>query len=128
MKFMAEAPSGHMIPMDAAKENGGDDSAARPGELTLVALGGCTGFDVVSILTKMRVNLDTLEIIVDGEQRDEYPRVWTKLHLKYILKGKDIDESKVKKAIELSEEKYCFVSAMLSKTAELTWEYEIIQA
>jgi len=126
LKFVAEAPSGHIVPMDGAKENGGDDTAARPGELTLIALGGCTGFDVVSILKKMRVELDSFEVVVDGEQRDEHPRVWTKLHLKYIFKGKNVDESKVKRAIGLSQDTYCFVSAMLKKTAELTWEYEII--
>jgi putative redox protein len=126
LKFMGEAPSGHSIIMDGSTDVGGDDTAARPGELTLVALGGCTGFDIVSILKKMRVEIDSFEVIVDADQREEHPKTWSKLHLKYIFKGNNIDESKVVKAIELSHEKYCSVSAMLKKSAELTWEYQII--
>ena len=127
-KFVGDAPSGHSILMDGAPEIGGDDVAIRPGEMTLVALGGCTAIDVVSILKKMRVQLTDFEIIVDAEQAGDYPKVWTKIHVKYILTGRDLDDTKVKKAIELSEEKYCSVSAMLKKSAEITYEYEIIQA
>ena len=125
LKFMSDTPSGHSIPIDGPREVGGDDSAVRPGELTLVALGGCTAIDVVTILRKMRIEFDSFEVVVNAEPAEEHPKVWTKLHLKYIFKGKNIDESKVKKAIELSEERYCSVSAMLKKTAELTWEYEV---
>ncbi len=125
LKFIGDAPSGHSIEIDGPPEIGGDDSAVRPGELTLVALGGCTAIDVVSILRKMRIEFESFEVVVNAEPAEEHPKVWTKLHLKYILKGKNIDEAKVKKAIELSEEKYCSVSAMLKKTAELTWEYVI---
>ncbi len=121
-KFLAEVPSGHSVALDAAATIGADDSAVHPGELTLVALGGCTAIDVVSILKKMRVEYDSFEVKVEGEPSDDYPKVWTKLHLKYIFKGNNIDENKVKKAIALSEEKYCMVSAMLRKTAELSWE------
>jgi putative redox protein len=128
LKFVGDAPSGHSILMDGPTESGGDNVAIRPGELTLVALGGCTGIDVVSILKKMRVNLESFEIVVDAEPREEHPKSWAKLHLKYIFKGKNIDEAKVKKAIELSVDKYCSVSDMLKKGAELTHEYEIIQS
>ncbi len=127
LKFIGDAPSGHSIMIDGPPEIGGDDSAVRPGELTLVALGGCTAIDVVTILKKMRIEFDSFEVVVNAEPAEEHPKVWTKLHLKYIFKGKNIDESKVKKAIELSQEKYCAVSAMLKKTAELTYEYEIIK-
>jgi len=122
LKFIGLAPSGHSIAMDGPPESGGENTAIRPGEMTLVALGGCTAIDVVSMLKKMRVEYDSFEVVVDAEEADDYPKVWTKLHLKYVFKGKNIDESKVKKAIELSQEKYCSVSAMLKKTAELTWE------
>jgi len=125
LKFIGQAPSGHSIAMDGPVESGGENSAIKPGEMTLVALGGCTAIDVVSILKKMKVGYDSFEVVVDAEEADDYPRVWTKLHLKYIFKGKNIDESKVKKAIELSQDKYCSVSAMLRESAELTWEYEI---
>jgi putative redox protein len=128
LKFIADTPSGHTIALDGPSEAGGDDSAVRPGELTLVALGGCTSIDVVSILRKMRVEFDSFEAIVDAEPAETVPKVWKKLHLKYILKGRNIDESKVKKAIELSKGKYCAVSAMLGKTAEMTYEYEILES
>ncbi|UCC78578.1 MAG: OsmC family protein [Candidatus Zixiibacteriota bacterium] len=127
LKLMGVAPSGHAIAMDGPKQVGGDDSAVKPGELTLVALGGCTGIDVITILEKMRVKFDSFEVVVNAETAEEHPRVWTKIHVKYIFKGKDMDEAKVKKAITLSEEKYCSVSAMLRKTAEMTYDYEITE-
>ena len=128
LKFIGDAPSGHTIALDGPPEAGGDDSAVRPGELTLVALGGCTGIDVVLILKKMRVEFESFEVVVDAEPAEEVPKVWVKLNVKYIIKGKNIDESKVKKAITLSAEKYCAVSAMLGKTAEITHDFEIIEA
>ena len=121
LQLVGDTPSGHSIAMDGPKRVGGDDSAVRPGELTLVALGGCTGIDVITILEKMRVKFDSFEVAIDAEPAPEHPKVWTKIHVKYIF------EAKVKKAITLSEEKYCSVSAMLKKTAEMTWDYEIIE-
>jgi putative redox protein len=126
LKFIGDAPSGHSILMDGPTESGGDNVAIRPGEMTLVALGGCTSIDVVSMLKKMRVEFTDFEVVVDAEPADDYPKVWTKIHVKYIIKGRNIDEAKVKKAIDLSEEKYCSVSAMMKKSAELTYDYEII--
>ena len=126
LKFYATGPSGHSIAMDGPTEAGGDDSAVRPGELTLMALGGCTGIDVVSMLKKMRVDITAFEIVVDAEPRSEHPKSWDTIHVKYIITGPGIEESKVKKAIELSEEKYCSVSAMLKGSAKLTYDYEII--
>jgi putative redox protein len=126
LKFIGDAPSGHSILMDGPTESGGDNVAIRPGEMTLVALGGCTSIDVVSMLKKMRVDFTDFEVIVDAEPAEDYPKVWTKIHVKYIIKGRNIDEAKVKKAIGLSEEKYCSVSAMLKKSAELTYDYEIV--
>jgi putative redox protein len=128
LKFVGDAPSGHSILMDGPPEAGGDNAAIRPGEMTLVALGGCTGIDIVTILKKMRVDFDSFEILVDAEAREQFPKSWQKIHLKYIFRGNHIDEKKVKTAIELSEEKYCSVSAMLKPTAEITYDYQIIQA
>jgi len=125
-KFMGEAPSGKSIMLDAPVDSGGDGSAVTPGELTIVSLGGCTGIDVVGILKKMRVDFDSFEVVVNAVSADEHPKVWVKLEVKYIISGKNIDESKVKKAIDLTTTKYCSVSAMLSKTAEMTFDYEII--
>jgi putative redox protein len=125
LKFIGDAPSGHSILMDGPPESGGDNAAVRPGELTLVALGGCTGIDVVSMLKRMRQKIDSFEIVIDADSREEHPKSWNKLHLKYIFKGKNLDESKIKMAIELSQDKYCSVSDMLKKSAELTWEYQI---
>jgi putative redox protein len=125
MKFTADTPSEHKLALDAAPEVGGENSGVRPGELTLVALGGCTSMDVVSILRKMRVEFDSFETIVEAEAAETHPKVWTKLHVRYIFTGKNIDETKVERAIELSSEKYCAVSAMLGKTAEMSHEYEI---
>jgi putative redox protein len=125
LKFIADAPSGHSILLDGPPESGSDNSAVRPGELTLLALGGCTSVDLVLILKKMRVNFDSLETVVEAESADTPPKVWIRLHIKYIIKGKGIDEFKVRKAIALSQDKYCSVAAMLRKSAEITHEVEI---
>ncbi len=127
LKFVGDAPSGHSILMDGPTEAGGDNVAIRPGELTLVALGGCTGIDVVTILKKMKVDFDSFEIFVDAEPRQEYPKSWETLHVKYVISGTGIDPSKVQKAIDLSVDKYCSVSAMLRPGAKITHEYQIIQ-
>jgi putative redox protein len=128
LKFVGDAPSGHSILLDGPPEVGGDNAAVRPGELTLVALGGCTGIDIVTILKKMRVEFESFEILVDAEPREHHPKSWQKIHLRYLFRGSNIDESKVKTAIQLSVEKYCSVSAMLKSSAEITHDYEILQA
>jgi putative redox protein len=94
-------------------------------ELVLMALGACTATDIVIILAKKRQNLQSLEVVCSGERAKEPPTVWTKLEILYRLRG-NLDEGAVKHAIQLSEEKYCSVSAMLQKTAKLTWRHEIL--
>jgi putative redox protein len=121
-KFVATSASGHAIVLDSDRES---NKAPGPMDLLLMALGACTGTDVVSILKKKRQKLESLEIICSGERAPEPPKVWIKLEVLYRLRGK-LDETAVKRAIELSEEKYCSVSAMLQKTAKLTWRYEIL--
>jgi putative redox protein len=121
-KFVATSPSGHAITIDSDRAS---NNAPGPMELVLMALGACTATDVVSILKKKRQKLESLEVICSGERATEPPTVWIKLEILYRLRGV-LDEAAVKRAIELSEQKYCSVSAMLQKTAKLSWRHEIL--
>jgi putative redox protein len=120
--FVATSPSGHAITVDSDRTS---NKAPGPMELLLLALGACTATDVVSILKKKRQKLESLEVICSGERAAEPPKVWVKLEVLYRLRGA-LDEAAVRRAIELSEQKYCSVSAMLQKTATLTWRHEIL--
>jgi putative redox protein len=117
---------GHQIPLDAPKASGGADSGSSPKGLLLSGLGGCSGIDVVSILEKMRVPIDGLEVEVGAGLTDEHPRVFTNIHMKYVFRGKNLPLDKLERAIQLSMEKYCGVSAMLAKAAPITWEMEVL--
>ena len=121
-KFVATSPSGHAITIDSDRES---NQAPGPMELLLMALGACTATDVVIILEKKRQKLQSLEVICSGERAAEPPAVWTKLEIVYRLHGQ-LDDAAVKHAIQLSEDKYCSVAAMLRKTATLSWRYEIV--
>jgi len=121
-KFLATSPSGHAITVDSDRAS---NQAPGPMELVLLALGACTATDIVIILEKKRQKLDSLEVICSGERATEPPTVWTKLELLYRLRG-PLDDAAVKHAIQLSEDKYCSVAAMLRKTAALSWRYEIL--
>jgi putative redox protein len=123
-KFVAIGPSGHAITMDSDRES---NKAPGPMEMVLLALGACTATDVVSILEKKRQKLESLEVICSGERAKEPPTVWIKLEILYRLRGA-LDEAAVKHAIQLSEDKYCSVAAMLNKTAAVSWRYEILPA
>jgi len=125
MQFVGTANSNHAIVMDASSEVGGVNSGVRPGELLLIALAGCTGMDVVSILKKMRVKFDSFQIKARAESAPEYPKVYTRIELNYLISGRDIPPEKMEKAIELSQSKYCSVGAMLGKTAQISYHYEI---
>lgn len=118
--------NGHTIKLDADSSVGGNNVGPRPKPLLLVALAGCTGMDVVSILEKMRMKMDDLQIDVDGELTEEHPKIYNKIHITYKFKGSDLDIDKINKAITLSQERYCGVSAMLSKAAEITYSVEIL--
>ena len=121
-KFVAVSPSGHPLAMDSESAS---NTGPTPMELLLMALGACTATDIVIILEKKRQRLDSLEVICSGERAADPPRVWTKLDILFRLRGK-LEDGGVKQAIQLSEEKYCSVSATLKKSAELTWRYEIL--
>jgi putative redox protein len=126
MKFDALV-SGHHIIMDALPEVGGKNEGPRPKELMLASLAGCTGMDVVSILKKMRVEIESFNVEVEADLTEEHPKQYTKMHLTYIFKGQNLDIEKLKKAIDLSQEKYCGVSAMYRKSMELAYEIKIIE-
>lgn len=122
MNFTGKADSGHPVPMDTVAAVGGEDTAARPKELVLHGLAGCTGMDVISILRKMQALPESFRIEATADMTDEHPKVFTKIHLKYIVKG-EVPEDRLKRAIELSQDQYCGVSAMLKKACEITYEY-----
>ena len=121
-KFVATSPSGHAITVDSDRSS---NKAPGPMELLLLALGACTATDVVMILEKKRQRLESLEVICSGDRAADPPTVWTKLEILYRLRGQ-LDDAAVKHAIQLSEDKYCSVAAMLKKTAALSWRYEIL--
>jgi putative redox protein len=121
-KFVATSPSGHALTVDSDRNS---NKAPGPMELLLLALGACTATDVVVVLEKKRQKLKSLEVVCSGERATEPPTVWTKLEILYRLRGQ-LDDAAVKHAIQLSEDKYCGVAAMLRKTATLTWKYEIL--
>ena len=112
----------HSIALDASLEAGGKDSGASPKALLLSGLGGCSGIDVVAILEKMRVPLDGFEVQVSADLTEEHPRVFKSIHLRYLFKGSDLPVDKLEKAVVLSMDRYCGVSAMLAKAAPITWE------
>jgi putative redox protein len=124
MAFEAEI-NGHSLMMDADESVGGKDRGPRPKPLTLVSLAGCTGMDVISILGKMRIKPDHFDIEVGGELSEEHPKYYQKIHLDYHFHGKNLDEEKIRKAVELSQEKYCGVSYLLGKGAKLSYTIHI---
>lgn len=125
MAFLGEAGSGHTVVMDGSPEYGGRNIGIRPMELLLVGLAGCTAFDVVQILRKGRENVADCVVEVSAERAGEDPKVFTAIHLDYIVKGKGLAEAKVKRAIELSKEKYCSASIMFGKTAKITHAWKV---
>jgi putative redox protein len=126
MAFSAETGSGHLVNMDGAPEAGGRNLAPRPMELLLAGAGGCSAFDVVLILQRARQAISGCEVVLQAERATEDPKVFTKINLHFKIKGKDLDQAKVDRAVKLSHEKYCSATAMLAKTAELTYSIEVI--
>jgi len=127
MSFIGKSESNHWVIIDTSKKFGGEEASVRPMELILIGLGGCTGMDVISILNKMRVKLDKFYVNIEAEQAEDHPKVFKKVHIEYIFHGKDLKKENLERAIKLSQEKYCPVSAMLRNTAELTYSYKIIE-
>ncbi len=125
--FLGKSDSNHWVTMDGPESFGGSDAGARPKELLLIALGGCTGSDVATILQKKKVHLDGFEMNLTAEVADEHPQVYTKINIEFVFYGKGIQEKDVERAIELSQTKYCSVTQMLNKAVEISHSYKIIE-
>ncbi|MDO9370982.1 MAG: OsmC family protein [Gammaproteobacteria bacterium] len=126
--FVAQSGSGHSVVLDGPPEAGGQNLGVRPMEMVLMGLGGCTAFDVVDILRKKRETVSDCVVEISAERADTVPKVFTKIHLHYIVRGSNVKEESVQRAVELSAEKYCSVSMMLNKSVAMTHDYEVIHA
>lgn len=127
MQFIGTADSGHAVMMDAPLSVGGNNSAAKPSELLLMGFGGCSGMDVISILRKKKQDVTSFEMNVEGETAESHPRSFTGIHIEYVITGRNISDEAVKRAIELSIDKYCMVGNTIGKAAKITHSYKIIQ-
>lgn len=126
MAFKAEV-NGHEILLDAGEKVGGENRGPRPKPLMMTALAGCTGMDVVSMLKKMRVEVEDFSVEVEGDITEEHPKQFTKMHVTYAFKGKNLPLEKIQKAVSLSEEKYCGISASFKKAFDITSEIKITE-
>lgn len=126
MRFEAETGSGHMVAMDGPPDHGGQNLAARPMEMILVGMGGCSAFDVVHTLKKARQPVENCEVELQAERADAVPAVFTKVHLHFIVAGPDLDHRRVHRAVALSVEKYCSVIMMLRDSVDITYDYEVL--
>jgi putative redox protein len=126
--FLGEAGSGHAVVMDGPPEHGGRNLGVRPMEMLLLGMGGCTAFDVVHILKKSRQPVTDCVAELEAERADEDPKIFTSIHVHFIVTGRDLDEKRVARAVSLSADKYCSASIMLGKTATITHDYEIREA
>ncbi len=118
---------GHKITVDATEQSGGSDLGPRPKKLMLTALAGCTGIDVIMILGKMKVVPEAFNVIVEADVTEEHPMHYTKMHVIYQFKGKDLPMDKLEKAVKLSESTYCGVTAAYRKAMEMTWESRVVE-
>lgn len=128
MAFEGETGSGHRLMLDGPPDLGGDDRGPRPMEMLLLGLGSCSGVDVVHILQRGRHDVSDCVVEVSGERADEPPKVFTKIHLHYRVSGRGLKDSVVRRAVALSADKYCSASLMLAKAAEITHDFEVIEA
>tara|TARA_B100000795_G_C22724720_1_gene408952 strand:+ start:20 stop:439 length:420 start_codon:yes stop_codon:yes gene_type:complete len=126
VQFVGESGTKHSLIMDGPENLGGHGTGMRPMELLLLGLGGCTSFDVVEMLKKSRQNIVDCVVEIDGQRSESVPKIFTDIHIHYIITGSNIKEAQVKRAIDLSSEKYCSASLMLGKSANITHDYEII--
>lgn len=125
LKFQGRSTFNHLVVTDVPKKSGGDEAGPKPTELLLFGMASCAGVDVVRIMEKSRQKLESLEIEVTAHQRDEYPKPFHTVELKFVASGKDLDERKLAKAIELSEEKYCVVSQTIANETKVKTSYEV---
>lgn len=126
--FLGESGSGHTIVMEGPEEAGGRNMGVRPMETVLIGLGGCASYDVVSILKKGRQDIRDVHTLLEAERADSEPKVFTRIHVHFVVTGKQLKEAQVKRAVELSAEKYCSASIMLGRAGvEITHDYEIVE-
>jgi putative redox protein len=125
--FLGETESNHSIVMDGAPEGGGRNLGPRPMEAVLAGTGGCTAYDVVTILRKARQNISDCVLEIDADRAPSDPKVFTRIHFHFVIKGRDLRREHVERAIKLSAEKYCSASIMLGKTAEISHDYELVE-
>jgi putative redox protein len=128
VSFAGQSESGHTLVMDGPPDAGGKNLGVRPMEMLLLGMGGCTAFDVVHILRKSRQPISDCVAEMDATRADTDPKVFTKIHVHFIVSGKGLDPKRVEQAIKLSAEKYCSASIMLGKVAEVTHDFEIVEA
>lgn len=128
MSFVGESGSGHSIVMDGPPESGGRNLGVRPMEMLLLGLGGCASFDVVLILQKSKQQIIDCEVQIEAVRADKEPKVFTRIHLHFVVTGRSVSAEKVERAIKLSAEKYCSASIMLAQMAEVTHDFELIEA
>jgi putative redox protein len=126
MTFLAETGSNHVVAMDGAPDGGGRNLAPRPMEMVLLGTGGCTAYDVVVILKKSGQDITGCEVKVTSERAATDPKVFTKIHMHFVVRGRALKRNLVEHAIRLSHEKYCSASIMLGKTAEITKDFELV--
>jgi putative redox protein len=127
MLFVGESGSGHAVIMDGAVEGGGHNLGVRPMEMLLLGLGGCTAYDVVLILRRGRDPVNGCTVAIEAERAETDPRVFTKIHMKYVVSGRGLSAAKVERAIQLSKEKYCSASAIMGATATITHEFSVTE-
>lgn len=128
MAFLAETGSNHVVAMDGAPDGGGRNLAPRPMEMVLAGTGGCTAYDVVVILKKSGQAVTGCEVKLTAERAPADPKVFTRIHMHFVVRGRSLKRNVVEHAIRLSHEKYCSASAMLGKTAEMTRDFEVVEA
>jgi putative redox protein len=128
MSFLAETGSGHLVAMDGAPVGGGRNLAPRPMEMLLVGTGGCTAYDVVLILQRGHHDVTDCQVQVIAERAPADPKVFTRIEFKFLVRGRNLPRTAVERAVHLSHEKYCSASVMLSKTADLTYSIDIVDA
>lgn len=127
MTMLGESGSGHGIVMDGPKDLGGRNLGVRPMEMLLLGMGGCTTIDVVSTLKKMRQEVHGCRAEISAERANEHPKIFTKIHVHFVVEGKDLSDKKISKAVSLSADKYCSASIMLGKSVTITHDFEIRQ-
>jgi len=125
--FIGESGSGHTVVMDGPPDGGGHNLGIRPMEMLLIGMGGCTAYDVVHILKKSRQDVEDCVVEIEAQRADSVPKVFTQIHVHFIVRGKGLTDAAVQRAVDLSAEKYCSASIMLGKVAAISHDYEIIQ-